>query len=121
FLFVGFFHLFDKKLTGFKPEIVVSCIKLDLAVVDIRCVGADFIQEITVKGNHNNRVFKIDQELLKPFDRRKIQVVGGLVQEKDIRVAEKGLGQQDLHLLASCQFGHLHIMKFRFNSKTIEK
>ena len=34
---------FDKELTGLEPEIVVTCIKLDLAVVNISCMCADFI------------------------------------------------------------------------------
>ena len=43
FLLVGFFHLFYKKLAGLIPEIVVTCIQLDLAVINICNIGADFV------------------------------------------------------------------------------
>ena len=43
FFLVGFLHLFDEKLAGFKPEIIVSGIQLNLAIIDIRSMSADFI------------------------------------------------------------------------------
>ncbi len=43
FLLVGFFHLFDKKLAGLKPEIIVSGIELNLAVVNICSMSTYFI------------------------------------------------------------------------------
>ena len=60
FFLIGFFHLFDKELAGFEPEIVVTCVKLDFAVVNICCVGADLIQEVTVVGYHNYGVVKVN-------------------------------------------------------------
>ena len=41
FLFICFLALLDDQLAGLVPEIVVARIELDLAVVDIRRVGAD--------------------------------------------------------------------------------
>ena len=43
FLLVGFLHLLDHQLAGLVPEIVVSSIELNLAVVDICDLGADLI------------------------------------------------------------------------------
>ena len=44
FLFpVGFLHLLDDQLAGLYPEIIVSGVKLDLSIVDIRNLGADLI------------------------------------------------------------------------------
>ena len=44
FLFlVGFLHLLDQKLAGFIPEVVVSGIELNLAVVDISDLCADLV------------------------------------------------------------------------------
>ena len=40
---VCFFHLLDDQLAGFIPEIVVAGIELNLAVVDVCDLGADFI------------------------------------------------------------------------------
>ena len=56
--FVGFLHLLDHQLAGLVPEIVVSGIELNLAIVDICDLGADFIQEVTVMGYHDNRILK---------------------------------------------------------------
>ena len=43
FLFVGFLHLFDEELAGLKPEVIVSGIELNLAVVDVCCMSTYFI------------------------------------------------------------------------------
>ena len=43
FLLVGFLHLFDEELAGLKPEVVVSGIELNLAVVDVCCMSTYFI------------------------------------------------------------------------------
>ena len=61
-------------------------------------MGADFIKEITVVRHHDNGIFKVNQKFLKPCDGVQIQVVGRLVQKKDIRVAEKRLGKKNLYL-----------------------
>ena len=39
-------------------------------------------------GNDDDRVVKVDQEFFQPCDCIQVQVVGGLVQKQDIRVAE---------------------------------
>ena len=88
FFFVCFFHLTDHQLTGFVPEVIVTGIELNFAIVDICGVGADLIQEITVMGYHDHRIFKVDQKFFQPFDRTEIQVVGRLVEKKDVRIAE---------------------------------
>ena len=60
-MYLSLIHiLFDEKLAGLEPEIVVTCVKLDFAVVNICCVGADLIQEITVVGYHNNCIVKVE-------------------------------------------------------------
>ena len=51
-------------------------------------MGADLIQEITVMGYHDDRIFKVDQKFFQPFDRIEIQVVGRLVEKKNVRIAE---------------------------------
>ena len=108
FLFlVRFLHLFDEKLTGFKPEIVVSGIKLNFAIVNISRMSADLIQEITVMGYNNNGIIKVNQEFFQPFNRRKIQVVGRLIQKKDVRISKQCLCKKYFHLLAAGKICHL--------------
>ena len=44
FLFlVGFFHLTDDQLAGLVPEVVVSGVQLDLSIVNVCDLSADFI------------------------------------------------------------------------------
>ena len=59
-------------------------------------------------GNHDHRVFKVPQEALQPGDGLGVQMVGGLVQQQDIRIAEQRLGQQHLHLVIGFQLAHHH-------------
>ena len=119
FLFVGLFHLLDQQLAGLKPEVVVSGIKLDLAIIDISSMCADLVQEITVMGYYDNRIVKIDQELLQPFDSRKIQVVGRLIKKKDIRISEKSLCKKNLDLHTTGKVCHLCIVELGVDAETV--
>ena len=49
---------------------------------------ADLIQEITVMGYHDYSVIKINQEFFQPCNGIEIQVVGRLVEKKNIRISE---------------------------------
>ena len=70
-------------------------------------------------GYYDNRIVKIDQELLQPFDSRKIQVVGRLIKKKDIRISEKSLCKKNLDLLTAVQFTHISIVKICVDTETI--
>ena len=120
-LLVGFLHLADQKLAGLVPEIIVSGEQLDLAVVDVSDLGADLIQEIPVVGHHDHGVVKVDKELLQPGDGVQVQVVGGLVQKQDVRIAKEGLSQQHLYLLRAFQVLHHLVVKLRPDAKAVEK
>ena len=103
------------------PEIIVADKHGNLAIIDIRNICADLIQEMTVMGNHDNRIFKVHQEILQPFDRMNIQMVGRLVQKQNIGIAEQCLCQKHLHLLSACQLLHLRIMEFIRNPQTVQQ
>ena len=85
---VSFLHLLDQKLTGFEPEVIVSGIELDLAVINICGVCTDLIQEVAVVGYNNDGIVKVDQKFLQPFNCRQIQMVGRLVQKQDVGISE---------------------------------
>ena len=95
FFLIGFLHLLDKELAGFIPEIIVAGIELNLAIVNICGMGTYFIQEIAVVGYDDDRVVEINKEIFQPCDGIQVQVVGRLIQKKDIRVAKKGFGKED--------------------------
>ncbi len=120
-LLVGLLALLHQQCAGLKPEVIVSGIKLDLAIVDIGNVGADLIQEITVMGYHDDGILKVDQELLQPVDGIQIQMVGRLVQKQDVRIAKQGSSQQDLDPLRAVQAAHLGIVKGRIDTKAVQQ
>ena len=80
------------------PEVIISGVELNLAVVDIRNLGADFVQKITVMRYYDYGVVKINQEFFQPCDSVQIQMVRRLVQKKDVRVAEERLRKQHFYL-----------------------
>ena len=56
--------------------------------------------------DHQDRALVIHEKILQPHDAGQIQVVGRLVQQYHIRVAEEGLGQQHLDLDARVGIPH---------------
>ena len=108
-------------MAGFVPEVIVSGIKLDLSIVNICNLGADFVQEIPVMGYDDDCILKIDQEFFQPGDGVQIQMVGRLIQKQNVRVAEQCLGKKDLDLLRAIQILHNLIVIFRGNAKAIQK
>ena len=115
----GLLHLPDHQLAGLVPEIVVSGVELNFAIVDVRDLGTDLIQEIAVVGDHDDGVREIDQELLQPGDGVQIQVVRGLVEQQDVGISEQGLGQQHLDLLSAQQILHQRIMKLCLDAEAV--
>ena len=59
--------------------------------------------------HHDDGALEVQQEVLQPVDGLNVQVVGGLVQQDDVRLAEQGLGQQHLHLFLGGQAGHVAV------------
>ena len=59
--------------------------------------------------DHQNGAGVLNDDLLQPLDGVQVQLVGGLVQQDDVRAAEQGLGQQHLDLFAVGDGAHLLI------------
>ena len=70
-------------------------------------------------GYDDNGILEVDQELLKPLDRIEVQVVGRLVEKKDVRVSEQGSCKKNFDLLAAGQVRHLCVVQFRLNAKAV--
>ena len=98
-LLVRFLHLADHELARLVPEIVVAGVQRDLAVIDVRDRRADAVQEVAVVGDDDDRVLEVDEELLKPVDRVEVEVVGRLVEQQDVGIAEQGAREQHFDLL----------------------
>ena len=72
-------------------------------------------------GYYDHRVLEIDQKLLQPGNRIQIQVVGRLIEQKNIRIAEESLGKKNLDLDVTVHISHLLIMKLCTNAKSVQK
>ena len=108
-------------LAGLVPELIVAHIHLDMAVVHVHDVGADGVQEVTVMAHHKDQALAIHQEILKPLDGLNVQMVGGLVQQDDVRLAEQRLGQQHLHLFLGGQAGHFAVQNIVGEAKALNE
>ena len=51
------------------------------------------IEEMTIVRNDNYRILEIQQKVFQPTDRFGIQIVGGLIQNENVRISEKCLCQ----------------------------
>ena len=63
--------------------------------------------------DHDQRSGEVHQEIFQPGNRAVIQVVGRLVQQQNVRIAEQRLCQQHLELFAALQVTHEGIVHFR--------
>ena len=70
--------------------------------------------------HHQYRALIVHQEILQPHHRGQVQVVGGLVQQNHVRVAEQGLGQQHLHLQPGVDLAHQTLMEIHVHPQPLE-
>jgi len=120
-LTVRFLHLADKQLARLEPEIVVARVKPDFSIVDIRRLRADFIQEVTVMRNDDDRVLEIDQEFFQPLNCVHVQMVRRLIKKEDVRVPEKRLCQKDFDLQGPFEILHQYMVVFRADAQTVQQ
>ena len=73
-------------------------------------MGGDGVQEVTVVADHEHRVLEVGQVILQPGHGVEVQVIGGLVQQQVVGVAEQGLCQQYAHLLVGRDILHEHLV-----------
>ena len=61
------------------------------------------------------------EEILEPVDGVEIEVVGGLVEQQGLGLAEEGLGEQNADFLAALQLAHLALVKFVRDIEALEE
>ena len=71
-------------------------------------------------GDHDDGAGEIQEEIFQPVDGFDVQVVGGFVQHHNVRIAEEGLGQEDLHLDAGVGIRHGVCMQLCGDAQTLE-
>jgi len=77
---------------------VVSLVKRDLPVRQFGNHGDDLVEEDTVVGDRDDRPGVVLQPALQPFEAFRVEVIGRLVEEHDVRPGEENDGKHDPHL-----------------------
>ena len=65
------------------------------------------VEKRDVVGDQDEGVFIIQKVALQPFDVGLVQIVGGLIQQQDVRLFQKKLSQKDSGALAAGKPGHV--------------
>ena len=74
-------------------EAVVPAVELRPAVLDLDDPGDGAVQEVPVVGDGDHRAVESPDVLLQPLGGVEVQVVGGLVQQQDVRVLQDEAAQ----------------------------
>ena len=86
------------QLAGLVPEVVVADIDFDFVVIHVHNMGADVVEKMPVVGDDDDGAHIVHQKILQPADGSDVQMVGRLVEQDDVRLAEQRLREQDLDL-----------------------
>ena len=99
------FHLHTFGLL-FQPAGVISLPGDSFATVQFQNPSGYVVQEVTVVGYGNHRTFILLQMLFQPVDTFRVQVVGRLVQQQDIRLLQQQAAQGHTAALTSREVLH---------------
>ena len=86
-----------------EPARVVALEREAAAVVELEDPLGDVVEEVAVVGDRDDRARVLLEEPFEPLDRLGVEVVGRLVEEEQVRVAEQEPGERDPALLAAGQ------------------
>ena len=93
--------LFKAALLLHGVKAVVSGVKFRLAPLDLNDPVHHLVQEVAVVGHGEHGAFELLQILLQPLGGPQVQVVGGLVQQQDVRVLQNQAAQVHPGLLSA--------------------
>ena len=80
---------------------IVALVQLKTAGINLGDAIDHVVHKGTVVAYHDNRAVVAAQKALKPLHTFKVEVVGGLVEQKQVGFTNKQLGERDAHLPAS--------------------
>ena len=90
-------------------EIVVAGVDGDLAAVDLGDFGHDPVHELAIVRGHQQRAGVALEKVLEPDDRLDVEVVGRLVHQQHVGIAEQHARHGDAHLPSARQRAHVAI------------
>ena len=85
----------------FEPRGVVALVRDAVAAVEFEDPAGHVIQEVAVVGDGDDRALVVAQVMFEPGHGLGVQVVGGLVEQQDVRLAEQEAGEGDAALFAA--------------------
>ncbi len=86
-----------------EPARVVALERDAPAAVELEDPVGDVVEEVAVVGDRHDRARVLLQEALEPVDRLGVEVVGRLVEQQQVGVAEEQPAERDAALLAAGQ------------------
>ena len=96
---------------GHHHLVVAAAVGDDGLVVDVGGVRAHRVQEVAVVRDHDQRALVANEEIAQPVNRVEVEVVGRLVEQQRLRIAEQRLRQQHAHFLAALHLAHQPMME----------
>ena len=73
-------------------------------------MGGDSVEEVTVMADHEDRILEIGEIIFEPCDSLEVEVIGRLVEQQIVGVAEESLGEEYADLLVGAHVLHEHIV-----------
>ena len=100
---------------------VVHLIVVEAAHRDLEGTRGDVVDEGAVVADDDDRLPRLDEEVLEPLDRLDVEVVRRLVEEKDIGLLQEELRQLDTHTPAPTELARLSREVASLEAKTEER
>ena len=73
---------------------IISLILIDLTIIYFNDFGTDTVEEVTVVRHHEQTEVCAAQVIFQPFSHIKIEMVGRLIQNQQVRLSDKGIGKR---------------------------
>ncbi len=96
---------------GLEVHAPTSVVAVDLALFDLERAGDDAVEQVPVVGHHQQcPAVPLDQPLLEPLDRRDVEVVGGLIENRKLRLRDEDSCQRDPALFPAAHVRDLGVV-----------
>src|SRR5205814_4683734 len=90
-------------------QLEVPLVIAGIAAQSLRLKGEDAIdlavEELPVVGDQQERLARAAQETVEPLQRRHVEMVGGLVEEQELRILQEQRGERRAHLPPAGELG----------------
>ena len=92
-----------------QPARIVALVGNAAATVELEDPPGDVVQEVAIVGDGDDRARVVTQVLLQPGDRLGVEVVGGLVEQQEIGLAQQQPAQRDAAALTAGERGDVGV------------